>query len=111
MIWLELAARSLALPYNQHFPNVIPGPKEFARSEVAEEIFYMAIVEDALQLKPFAGRRTYRARRTTARIAAQRDALHLQRVWADDVEAIAGRIRPGVLRVEEGEQHPSRLQH
>lgn len=48
----ERAARgppeiNLELFDNEHFPQIIPGEKKFERSETAEKIFDVAIVEDA----------------------------------------------------------------
>src|SRR3954452_9315348 len=71
----------------------------------------MAVVEDTLQAEPVHDGRVYGSRGSAASLAAHHDLLHLQYVFADDVETIAGRIRAGVLRMEEGQQHAARLEH
>ncbi len=90
------------LPHHQHFPDIVPSEEELNGGEVAEEGFDVAIVEDALQAETIGDGGVNRARGSAARFPFQNDALHLEHIFFEDVEAVAGRIRTGVFRVEEG---------
>ena len=97
--------------HDQNFPDVIAGEEEFNRGEVAEERFDMAVVEDALQAEALGDGGVNGARGSAAGFAAKHDALHLQRIFADNVKAVAGRVGAGVFGVKEREQHSTRLQY
>ena len=71
----------------------------------------MAVVEDALQTKAVGDGRMNGSRRTTPRFALQDNALHLEVVFFEDVEAVARRIGAGILGVEEGQQHAAGFKH
>jgi hypothetical protein len=58
------------LPYDEHFPHVIAGEKEFNGGEIAEEGFDVAVVKDALQAKAVADRGMDSSSRSAARFAA-----------------------------------------
>ena len=97
----ETTSEALALPDHQHFSHVVARKEEFDRSEIAEEGFDVAVIEDSLQAEAVNNGGVNGSSGPPARFAAHDDALHLQRVFADDVEAVAGRIRPGILCMEE----------
>lgn len=77
---------------DQHFPHVIASEKELQRGVIMEEIFNMAIIEDALQPE-------------------LRAMLEAKRVGAMNVVAIIRRIWSGVFRMKESEQVAFRVQH
>ena len=76
---------------DQHFPHVIASEKELQRGVIMEEIFNMAIIEDALQPE-------------------LRAMLEAKRVGAMNVVAIIRRVWPSIFCVEESEQVAFRVQ-
>src|SRR5579864_9324511 len=94
---------------DQHFPDVVAGEEEFDGGEVAEEGFDVAVVEDALQAEAFANGGVNGSRGSASCFAAQDDGLHFQRVFSDDVKAVAGRIWPGILGMKKSQHHSARL--
>ena len=77
---------------HQDFADVIPAQKELAGSKVLKQIFYVAVIEDPLQLKAL-------------------DGLKLESIFLDDMVARIERFRPCVLGMEEGQQVALGLQH
>src|SRR5579863_10524154 len=96
---------------DQHFPDVIAGEEELDGGEIAEESFDVAVVENTLQAEALGDGGMDGAGGSAAGFAASHHALHFKRVFADDVEAEAGRIGARVFRVKESEQHASGFQH
>src|SRR5580765_6474764 len=90
----------LQLPHHKHFPHVVPSQEELDGGEVAEQSLDVSVVEDTLQAKAVDDRRVNGSSRSAAGFAAHHDALHLKRIFFDDVEAITGRIRTGIFRVK-----------
>ena len=83
--------RTAFLAHDQHFPNIVPGQKEFDGSKIAEKIFDVPVVEHALQLEAIRNGSMHRPGRPPAGFPAQNNFLHLQRVGADNVKTMAGR--------------------
>src|ERR1700726_2520818 len=81
------------LAHDQHFPHVVPREKELDRSKIAEEILDVTVVEYPLQLEAVGDRGMDDAGGSASCFPAEDNALHLERVLADDMEAIARGVR------------------
>lgn len=95
---------------HQNFADVIAGEKELDGSEVAEKVFDVPIVEDALEAESAAQRSMNGAAGPTAHFALHDNGRHLQHIGADDVIAVAGSVRAGVAGVKKSEQHAAGFQ-
>lgn len=102
---------NLLLAHYQHFSDIIPGEEEFDRREIAEQRLDMSVIEHALQAEAVCHRSVNRSRGSTPRLAAHDHTLHFERVFIEDVKAIAGRIRPRILGMEKSQHHAARLEH
>ena len=69
----------------------------------------MTVVQDALQPETFLDRTMKCASRTSAQISSRLDVLHLQNVIVDDVVAVAGRVRPGLVGMKKRQHHATRF--
>src|SRR5580658_6344974 len=92
--------KGICLAHDQHFTNIVAGKKEFDGSEVAEEGLDVAVIEYALQLEAIRDCGVDSSRGAAPRFPAQHNPLHLEGVGADDVEAVARRVRTGIASVE-----------
>jgi len=77
---LRSGTRQLA--HDQHFTNAIAGEKELYGSKVTKQIFDVAIIEDALQLKSVGQGGMDSSGRAAASFAAEFDLLHFESVAA-----------------------------
>jgi|KBSMisStandDraft_5_1062788.scaffolds.fasta_scaffold237694_1 hypothetical protein len=80
------------LANHQDFANVIPAKKKLAGSKVLKQIFYMAVIEDPLQLKAL-------------------DGLEFESIFLDDMVTGIKRFRSCVFGMKEGQQMALGLQH
>jgi len=106
---LRSGTRQLA--HDQHFTNAIAGEKELYGSKVTKQIFDVAIIEDALQLKSVGQGGMDSSGRAAASFAAEFDLLHFESVAANNMEAMTGRVWTGIASVEERQQHTAGFQH
>jgi hypothetical protein len=96
---------------DQHFSDVVPSQEEFYRGKVAEQCLNVAIIKHPLQPKAIANGSVHRSSRPAAGFPARDHPLHLQGVFVHDVEAVARRIRPGILGVEKCQHHAPGFQY
>jgi hypothetical protein len=95
------ALQKMRLADDQDFANVVAGEEEFYGSEIAEKIFYVAIVKNPLQPEL--------ARRAAFFSVAASNVLHFQNVAAHDVVTVTGRVGARLLGVKKRQQHAARL--
>jgi hypothetical protein len=95
------ALQKMRLTDDQDFANVVAGEEEFYGSEIAEKIFYVAIVKNPLQPEL--------ARRAAFFSVAASNVLHFQNVAAHDVVTVTGRVGARLLGVKKRQQHAARL--
>src|SRR6478609_11191627 len=96
------ALQKMRLADDQDFANVVAGEEEFYGSEIAEKIFYVAIVEHPLQPE-LAGRATFSS-------VAASNVLHIQNVAAHDVVTVTRRVGACLLGVKKCQQHAAGLE-
>src|SRR5579862_2190271 len=89
--------KRVGLADDQDFADVVAGQEELDGSKIAEEIFDVSVIEDTLQAELAGG--------TSLFSVTAGDMLHFQSVAAEDVIAVARRIRAGFLGVKESQQH------
>src|SRR5262249_28441980 len=83
-----------------HFADIVAAQEELDRGKIAEEIFDVPVVEDALQAESAADCAVHCAGRPAPHFALRNDRLHVENIGGHDVVAIAGRVGDGGARLE-----------